>query len=93
MAKVQVLLHSGKIKKMSMQHARIFERLGKGIIYTPEIEDRPKVQVIEKTIEPFFEETIISEEDSVVEENKIEPEVVEEPKKRRGRPKKEESVE
>lgn len=34
---VDVLLQSGKIKKMNMRYARIFEKLGKGIIWTGEI--------------------------------------------------------
>lgn len=46
---VDVLLQSGKIKKMNMRYARIFEKLGKGIIWTGEIksseiieDERPK---------------------------------------------------
>lgn len=102
MAKVSVLLHTGKIKKMSEQHAKIFVRLGKGIIYTPEIEHRPKAVIIQKAVvieqpDVIHDEPEVSQDEESgvadeVEKSSVDAEE-EQPKKRRGRPKKEEVFE
>lgn len=89
MSKVDVLLMSGKIKKMESRYARIFVKLGKGIIYTDEADDRNKTEILEKEVisDDVEVEDVVSE-DVIMSQISPDIEVINTPSKPRGRPKK-----